>query len=395
MGPSFTGPIHEITADISKFRLRLSTLARSHPLRPFLAYLLALQLFERYSLLNQKDDIDKTILYLTESLLLSPLSWLAHGLMIVEALFSLSHSLLERSNLSEEPEDAIYAAIYFRYLRDLAQIPFATFQRQRVTALLVKTLAMQIALEASDVVHTLKEMTTLTRELLTSDPSSDHTTLASACFARAVVGRLPELSQNGLLNEIIECLRLARTHKPELREVPFFLAKCLFIRYEDADLDEAVSILDEMIASSSPGDEFLAECQELVPRLAIFRTLPENSEEAIYRAHTFLSSSSVEDPLYPTWSYVLDHAAKIRFKNFSQFDGLEASSSSDPFDPQLIPIPSKIWGQVPADIIQKMRPFDLAFLLHPIRVICMRRKYSATSSLKHPSAQRTSITLTS
>ena len=114
MGPSFTGPIHEIAVDISKFRLRLSTLARSHPLRPFLVYRLALQLFERYSLLNQKDDIDKTILYLTESLLLSPLSWLAHGLMIVEALFSLAHSLLERSNLSEEPEDAIYAAIYFR-----------------------------------------------------------------------------------------------------------------------------------------------------------------------------------------------------------------------------------------------------------------------------------------
>ena len=103
-----------------------------------MAYRLALQLLERFLLSNQKDDIDKTILYLTESLLLSPLSWLAHGLMIVEALFSLAHSLLERSNLSEEPEDAIYVAIYFRYLQDLAQTPFATLQRQRVTALLLK-----------------------------------------------------------------------------------------------------------------------------------------------------------------------------------------------------------------------------------------------------------------
>ena len=100
-------------------------------------------------MLNQRDDIDKTILYLTESLLFSPLSWLAHGLMIVEALISLAHSLLERSILTEEPEDAIRAAIYFRYLRDPAQTSFV-FQRQRVTALLVKTLAMQIALEASD-----------------------------------------------------------------------------------------------------------------------------------------------------------------------------------------------------------------------------------------------------
>ena len=253
--------------------------------------------------------------------------------MIVEALFSLAHSLLERSILTEEPEDAIYAAKYFRYLRDSAQTPFE-FERQRVTALLVKTLAMQIELEAGDVVQTFEEMTALTQELLTSDPSSDHTTFASACFARAVSDKLPKLSQDGPLNEIIGCLRLARIHKPELREVHYFLAKSICARYlcslKNDDLDEVVSILDEIIASSSPGDEFLADCQDLVPKLVMTRSAhPEIPEEAIYRARAFLASASVEDPLYHNWSSVLESAAKSRFENFGPIDGLEASSRND------------------------------------------------------------------
>ena len=256
--------------------------------------------------------------------------------MIGEALLSLALSLSMRSKVSRELEDAIYAARYLRYLRDPAQTLFA-FQRQSLTALLVKTLALQMVLKASDFVPILEEMTSLTQELLISDPSSDHTTCASTCLARAVAHKLPELSPDRLLNEIIECLRLARMHKPELREVHFCLVRCLGTRHPytlSDELDEVVPIVDEMIASSSPGDKFLAECQELVPELAMARSMidshPENSEEAIYRARTFLASSSVEDPLYTTWSHVLEHAGRNRFKNFGPIDGLEASSSSDP-----------------------------------------------------------------
>ena len=49
-------------------------------------------------------------------------------------------------------------------------------------------------------------------------------------------------------------------HKPGLRVVPYILAKCLFARSSDAldnEPDEAASIMDELIASSSSGDEFL------------------------------------------------------------------------------------------------------------------------------------------
>jgi tetratricopeptide (TPR) repeat protein len=349
MGPSFTGPIHEIAADISQFRQRCSALPRYHPRRPICAYRLARALSDRYQLLNQKGDLEKSILYLTESLLLSPLSWLAHGTMILEVLSQLALSLANRSRVSRESEDAIYAAKYLRHLRDPARTPFA-FQRQSVTALLVEALALQMALKASDVVQTLEEMAVLTEELLTSDPSSDNSTCASACFTRAVEHKRPELSPDRLLDEIIKCLRLAGEHKPQLRQVQLCLAKCLFIRYGNTlsdELDEAASIVDELIDSSSPGDEVAAECQELLPILTMLRSVgdgrPETSEEAIYRARGFLASSSAEDPLYHAWSRVLEHAAKNRFITFGPIDGLEASSNSDP---------------VPADVGQKTRPLD-------------------------------------
>ena len=351
MGLSFTGPIHEIDARISQIQQRLSSLPRyrSTTPRPICACLLSVNLLERFVLSNQKDDIDKSILYLTESLLLSPLSWLSRGPMILEALCDLALGLHMRSRVFEKPEDAIYAAKYLRYLRYPAHTPF-TSKCQLVTAWLVKTLALQLELTAVDEIQTLEEMTALTQELLTLDPSSRHATRASTDFSKAVVNKLHELSHDPLLNEVIECLRLARMHKPELREIPYSLAKCLFARSYHApndELDEVVSILDEMIASSSPGDEFLAKCQEFVAYLAKLRSTtrqPEHSEEAIYRARAFLASSSVDDPLYPTWSNVLEDAAKNRFQNFGPIDGLEASSSSHP---------------LPADLAQKKtHPLD-------------------------------------
>jgi tetratricopeptide (TPR) repeat protein len=328
----FTGPIHEIDADISQSKLILSTSPRYHPRRPLCASLLGLRLLERYKLLNQKEDINEAILYLTESLLSSPLRMLAHGPMIVVDLLILADSLLMRSRMSKEPEDAISAAKYLRHLRDPAHASFA-FLRQKVTTTLVVTLALQTELKASDAVQALEEMAVLTHELLTSDPSGDDTTGAIAVFTRALLPDLPDSFPDLVLNQVIECLGLARTHKPEMREVNFALSQCLIIRSECAlndDFEEAVSILDEMIASSFPGDKFIAPCQALVVRMAMIRSMnvhPENSEEAIYRARAFLTSSTVEGPLYRTWSRVLENAAKKRLKNFGPVGSLEAASN--------------------------------------------------------------------
>ena len=293
---------------------------------------------------KQQDDLDKSILHLTKSLLFSPLSWLPLGPLIFDVLYYLALSLLERSRGSKEPEGAIYAAIYLRYLRNSAHIPL-TIQRQQVTASLVQTLGLQIDLEASDGAQTLEEMTALTQELI-SDPSSDDTIHALTYFSRAVAQGGLESSNRSLdlLNQIVECLRLARVHKPEVQKVTPLLVLYLIIRnhYTLSDeLDEAVLIVDEMITSSLPGDEYLALWRRLVPALAMRRsevmnTHPEFAEEAIYRSRAFLASSSAEDPLYPMWSQILEYTANNRFKHFGPIDGLEVSSRSDPLLPLMM-----------------------------------------------------------
>ena len=373
MGPSFTGQIQEIDANISQSQQELSTLPRYHRLRPICATRLGIQLIQRYELSKQKDDIDKSILCLTESLLLATpcatLSWLPHSSTLFLLLYSLSNALCIRSVVFKKPEDAIFVVKYLRHLRDMCHPGHPSFavQRTLVTSSLVTTLALQMRLKASDGVQTLEEMTALTQELLTSDPFSDHTTHATAFFAREIGHHCREHNllelDPGLLNEIIECLQLARMHKPELREVHYYLAECLFAQHSctmNDVLDESLSIVDELIASSSPGDEFLPESQKLVADITMFRSIsrhPEHSEEAIYRARAFLASSSVEDPLYPTWSLVLEHAGKNRSKNFGPIDGLEGSSSSDPLPANLVDV---VFKQCPLrKLLNGIRDFSI------------------------------------
>ena len=340
----------------------LSVLRRDHPLRLKYVRRLGVQLLARYMQSNQKDDLDKSILRLTESLLFSPLLWFELGQtqIIFDLLYYLALSLFRRSSVSKEPEGAIYGAKYLRHLRDSAHNPLVV-QRQAVTASLVNALELQMELKASDVVQTLDEMTSLTKELLTLVPSSDDTTHAVTWFASTVGVEAPEWPSLplDLLNRIIECLRLARVHKPEVPVVHIFLTTCLVNRYQytqNDELDEAVLILDEIITSSFPGDdEYLPIYQKLVLELAMIRSImtyshPEISEEAIYRGRAFLATSSAEDPLYPRWSQVLENAANMRFENFGPIDGL--SSSSDPPFPRLLP-----W-MLPAGVTQTMRPLE-------------------------------------
>ena len=91
-----------------------------------------------------------------------------------------------------------------------------------------------MVLKAGYGVQIHEDMTDLTQELLTSDPSSALTTDAIACFSRAIENQLPVLSPDRVLDEVIECVRLERMHKPGLRVVLYILAKCLLARSSDA-----------------------------------------------------------------------------------------------------------------------------------------------------------------
>ncbi len=79
----------------------LSALPRSHPHRPTCVYNLATARFDRYGLSNQRDDLDKAILHVTESILLQPRSWPPPKPKILQIFRNLAIALCIRSNDSK------------------------------------------------------------------------------------------------------------------------------------------------------------------------------------------------------------------------------------------------------------------------------------------------------
>ncbi|KAH9013452.1 CHAT domain-containing protein [Lactarius pseudohatsudake] len=272
---------------------------------------------ERYELSNQSEDIDKSILHETESILLRlPSLELGRSRTIPLSLFHLARALIKRSTASNQPEDAIYAAKYLRYLRDQPH-GVSGLPRHTVTVSLVNALAYQVELEARNqarnVMQCIEEMAVLCHELLTLEASDDDTTRCITYFAIAVL------------------LTLSKTTMPDVRVVRFSLARSFMCRFTTTfandDYEEAVSAVDELIASSSTGDYLLViQIQERMTELAMIRSIaystPEYSEEAIYRARTLPGLSSLKD-------YFEEVTAAQRFRFFGSIEeGPETSSGN-------------------------------------------------------------------
>ncbi|KAI9433916.1 CHAT domain-containing protein [Lactarius indigo] len=292
--------IHEIDSEIVHHQQILAISPLPDDIRLLSLLSLAVKQFERHMRSNQKEDIDKSIFHFTKSILLPPFSWLQCGPLIFQALLTFAGALFKRSMVSKQPEDAIFAAKYLRYLRDH---PHATlgFSRHEITTLLALTLAFQVELEPSNAVQIIEEMTVLFRELLTEDASEDDITASSTFLSHAVSRDRYLWALDQPLPQVIDCLRLAKICRPELRVVHCYLAFCLCARYGKTlvndDYEEAAAILDECIASSSPGDipdEYLDFLQRDVAAKAALRWMahstPESSEEAMYRARAIIRS---------------------------------------------------------------------------------------------------------
>ncbi|KAH9037574.1 CHAT domain-containing protein [Lactarius hengduanensis] len=287
--------IYEIDSSITPFEQLLSTSSRSDPRRlPSLLILASLR-YKRYMLSNQSEDYDKSIIRLTESILLQPYSLdLELGRMILPSLFIIAGSLVKHSKASNQPDCVIYAAKYLRYLRDHPHGVFG-FPRQAVRASLVDALHVRLSWKPATGLSKITQWA--------PDPPSD---------------------------QVIECLRLAREHRPDVHVARFSLAWSLICRYNitlvNDDYEEAVSVSDELIASSSAGDdELVTGIQKMVTRLAMTRSLahgtPEYCEEAMYRARTFPGLSSVKD-LFE------EITAAQRFVFFGSIEGPETSSGN-------------------------------------------------------------------
>ena len=304
-------------------------------------FALASKRYFRYSLSNEREDLDKQIVHLTELILLSPLSWPQHGPNILSALFTLARALIFRSDVSKQPEDVVCATNYLSHLRDQPhEIP--SIPHYRVTAMLVDALALQVELEAGNAMQNIREMAVLSRELLeTSDVDATH--LIIIIYAVVISKIYPDVSDQPL-DELIEFSRVARKRRPDLLEGRITFAMSLVLRYRmtsaNDDYKEAAFILDEIIAYRSPGnshDESVAKTRAfatvLVTLLTTNRSIvfpnPENLEEAIYRTRTCVSSPSVKEHYaLLSESVVFDPAAiaKRRFRHCGPIERVEESS---------------------------------------------------------------------
>ena len=296
------------------------------------------------------EDLDEAISHLTKSILFQPHSWLPHGSMIFGVLYLLADALLMRSEMSNQPEDAISAAKYLFHLQDQPH-EISNLPRHKVKMSLGNALAMQVKLEAGDLTQKIRQMAILCHEHLTSgsDMSDVYTTCLIRLIPKIVVPEILMLDLDRPMDEVIECLQAARKHRPDLLEARLALARSFFLRYcmtfANDDYEEATSILDEIITStSSPGDiqdEYLADFQGIATRMAtalaklrsFAHRTPEYLEEAIYRAS--LDPTSAEDT---SVIFDIEDTAKLRFEYFGPIEGVGASSGSSSSSQPVPPI---------------------------------------------------------
>ena len=183
-------------------------------------------------------------------------------------------------------------------------------------------------------------MAVLSRELLTLETPHVNTTrfiLLISRVASKLLGSHPFVPDQPL-DELIQFLRVARKHKPDLLECRIAFAGSLTCRYmmtsANDDYDEAASVLNEILTYPSSGntqDEFVANslhrARGLVALLAAMRSTasptPESFEEAIYLSRTIFDSPYRND------SEVLSEAvADWRFRYFGSTGGLGVEESS-------------------------------------------------------------------
>ena len=281
------------------------------------------------------EDLNKSVVYLTESILLPALSWLPHGPTILHALFLLANSLFLRSKLSQRPGDAITATEFLFHLRDQPhEIP--TISHHRVTDLLVQTLALQVELEVGNVMRNIREIAILSRELLTVETSDIDTTRLIDFIWQVMRTKIHLGIPDQPLDELIECLRAATKRRPDLPQGRVAFAMSLISRYNmtslDDDYEEAMVTLDEIITSGNSQDQSVTHFQVfatgLAAALAMIRSnahwTPEYSEEAIYRARTCLqvsSSSNIEPFSRAGGIWNPEFPAKKRFRFFGSIEG--------------------------------------------------------------------------
>jgi len=326
--PIFLDPLYELDSAIAEFRHVVTTFPRTSPERIGSIKALASALAQRYNLLRQVDDLEQSILCLTEAIFLPP-HWDRRCPNIARDLRSIAQLLMSRAARHMHPEDVKRPVIYLRYLH--AQSPEAfDISPDEVKESLISALALQVALELGDVMQDIEEMADLFFELLNSDTRTI-STVAITSFTEIVKHRHERWEKGkGPPAKVIDCLRKAKSRLPDLDELSITLSCTLldrvFIAYSNDDYEEGTVVLDKILTSHTPGDD-PSQYREALRIIATFAQVrfgasgkPEHFEEAMYRLRNWLPWIPLEDPDRPYLGSYLTFLQSMHFKDFGVGD---------------------------------------------------------------------------
>ena len=303
---------------------------------------LAMARYTRYTLSEQQDDLDKSILHHTEAILL-PCNSLTgtdptNDPTIVQLLVRLVRLLIIHPGKAEQLEDIAYSVAYLRYLRRLP-LEFLDIPRNEFTKLLIKQLATQVKLKVKHGTQNVEEMVVLCRELLPSKQSTDFPADAFMFLSDAAVATSTRRRSVQFLNEVIECLRDAvEVRPPDSDRVLLGLANVLSSRacatHSNDHFEDAMALLERIIdPNQSEGcpDSIRSAASALASSLAFFRSSvlknPEFAEEAISYQRAILRSPSINETFRYSTTEALATRARERFTQFSLAEGLEEANS--------------------------------------------------------------------
>jgi tetratricopeptide (TPR) repeat protein len=331
-------PIADIDRGIAIVEDALSQLPRSDSMYISGVCSLAMARYTRFTLLEQQEDFDKSILHHTEAILLPRSSLAGPDPTIVQLLFRLVDLLLTRPENAEQPEEIMYSIAYLRYLRRLP-LESHDIPRKDVTTSLIQQLATQVKLKAKYGIQNIEEMVVLCRELLPSTISTDFP--ADAFMFLSDTATLSSIRRRSvqLLNKVIECLRDAvEVRPPGTHRVLLGLANVLCIRacatQSDDHFEDAMALL-ERIADPNQyegcPDSIRGAASALASSLSFLRSSifpnPEYSEVAISHQRAILSSSSINEEFRFSTTEALATRARERFTKYGLSEGLEEANS--------------------------------------------------------------------
>jgi len=318
--PIYSDPLHELNSDIAKFQHVVTIFPRTSPLRIGCIKALASALAQRYSLLRQVDDLEQSILCLTEVIFLPP-HWDRRLSNITQDLYSTAQLLFSQEICHMHPEDVKRPVIYLRYLHGQSPEAF-NISPNEVKESLMRSLALQVVLGLGDVMQDMEEMADLFLELLNSDTWTILTDIITS-FAQVVKHR-HESWGNGKepLARVIYCLRKAKSRLPDSDKLSITLSCILLGHFRIAPLNndykEGTIILDKILTSHGPGDD-PSQYREALEVITAFAQAqfgvsgkPEHLEEVIYRLWNWVHWIPLEDPNRPYFICKVCHAATCR-----------------------------------------------------------------------------------